>query len=208
MESVLFTDNRLLKSALSLYSKYGLQSITMDDLCRELGISKKTLYLEVEDKNDLIRKVLEYEKALQRRAMERMSDSNMNAIDELIHVNKQIHASQTIHSPTFYLDLKKYHHQIYQDWIDYKRMRMYELIKRNLVKGISEGYYRKDLDVNVISKLHMARTEMMHSSEIIGNDEGSTTNFFNEVFKYHIHGICNEKGLAYYKSREKEITSN
>jgi AcrR family transcriptional regulator len=193
--------DRILNSALSLYSKYGLKSITMDDLCRELGISKKTLYQHVSDKQDLIRKVIEYEKDMQREAMEKMFRSEMNAIDELMHVNRQIHLSQSIHSPTFYFDLKKYYPSIYNEWVDYKRKKMHDLIIRNLEKGIAEGLFRKDMDAIVISKLHVARVEMLHTSGIIDEDERSMGRFIDEIFKYHIHGICNDEGLKYFRKQ-------
>lgn len=192
---------RILNSALSMYSKYGIKSITMDDLCRELGISKKTLYQHVEDKNDLIRKVIDYEIDLQRKAMEKMFRSEMNAIDELMHVNKQIHLSQSIHSPTFYFDLKKYYPPIYNEWVEYKRKKLYEMIMRNLKKGVSEGLYRQDMDAHIISRLHVARVEMLHASGIIEEDELSTTRFIDEIFRYHIHGICNDEGLKYFRSK-------
>lgn len=184
-----------------MYSKFGIKSITMDDLCRELGISKKTLYQHVEDKNDLIRKVIDYETDMQRKAMETMFQSEMNAIDELMHVNKQIHLSQSIHSPTFYFDLKKYYPSIYNEWVAYKRERLFDLIMRNLHKGINEGLYRQDMDSHIISKLHMARVEMLHASGIIEEDELSTARFIDEIFRYHIHGICNDKGLEYFRSK-------
>jgi len=186
---------------LSLYSKYGIKSITMDDLCRELGISKKTLYQHVTDKQDLIRKVIDYEIELQRKGMEKMFLSEMNAIDELMHVNKQIHLSESIHSPTFYFDLKKYYPVIYTEWVEYKRSRLYEMIMRNLKKGVAEGLFRQDMDARVISKLHMARVEMLHASGIIEENELSTGRFIDEIFKYHIHGICNDKGLKYFRQQ-------
>ena len=186
---------------MSLYSKYGIKSITMDDLCRELGISKKTLYQHVTDKQDLIRKVIDYEIELQRKGMEKMFLSEMNAIDELMHVNKQIHLSESIHSPTFYFDLKKYYPVIYTEWVEYKRSRLYEMIMRNLKKGVAEGLFRQDMDARVISKLHMARVEMLHASGIIEENELSTGRFIDEIFKYHIHGICNDKGLKYFRQQ-------
>mgnify|MGYP006283885303 CR=1 FL=1 len=192
---------RILNSALSLYSKYGIKSITMDDLCRELGISKKTLYQHVDDKQDLIRKVIGHEIEMQRNAMEQMFRSEMNAIDELMHVNKHIHLSQSIHSPTFYFDLKKYYPDIYNEWIEYKRNKMYEMIMRNLNKGIAEGLFRKDMDARIISKLHVARVEMMHASTIIEEEEYSTATFIDEIFNYHIHGICNDHGLKYFRMK-------
>ncbi|MEX0981292.1 MAG: TetR/AcrR family transcriptional regulator [Bacteroidales bacterium] len=189
---------RILNSALALYSKYGIKSITLDDLCRELGISKKTLYQHIHDKNDLIRKVIDYEISLQQKSMEKVFRSEINAIDELIHVNRMIHENQSNHSPTFYYDLKKYYPDIYAEWLGYKRKKMLEMIHRNLEKGISEGLYRRELDSIVISKLYMSQTESMHTSEIFDEKELSSSRFADEVFSYHIQGICNEKGLAYY----------
>lgn len=196
--------DRILNSALALYSKFGIKSITMDDLCRELGMSKKTLYQHVEDKNDLITQVLEHEKVIHQQIWDKMTRSDLNAIDELIHVNRQVHLNQGIHSPTFYFDLKKYYPQIYSEWMSNKRERMYEMIHRNLQKGLDEGLYREDLNPATISKLHMSRTETLHSSEILEEEEIAHPDFIDEVFKYHIHGICNDKGLAYFKQKQQE----
>jgi TetR/AcrR family transcriptional regulator, cholesterol catabolism regulator len=196
---------RILNSALTLYSKYGIKSITLDDLCKELGISKKTIYQFITDKKDLIRKVVDYEITIQHNSYKKMVSSDINAIDELLYVNRQIHENQGIHNPVFYYDLKKYYPDIYKEWMKYKRARMYELIHRNLEKGIAEGLYRKEMDAAVISRLHMARAEMMHSSDIIDEKEFGTSHFINEIFRYHIHGICNEQGLAYFKAHYKEF---
>jgi TetR/AcrR family transcriptional regulator, cholesterol catabolism regulator len=196
---------RILNSALTLYSKYGIKSITLDDLCKELGISKKTIYQFITDKKDLIRKVVDYEISIQNNSYKKMVSSDINAIDELLYVNRQIHENQGIHNPVFYYDLKKYYPDIYNEWMKYKRARMYELIHRNLEKGIAEGLYRKEMDAAVISRLHMARTELMHSSDIIDEKEFSNSHFINEIFRYHIHGICNEQGLTYFKAHYKEF---
>ena len=208
MEHANQVPEKILNSALALYSKYGIKSITMADLCRELGISKKTLYRHVRDKNDLLRKVIDYEVGFQRESTQKLYASGMNAIDELMHVNRHIHASEQIHSPTFYYDLRKYHPEIYNDWIEYKRNRMRELIVRNLEKGISERLYREDLDPDIIAILHISRVEMLHSADYLGDDELSSVRFIDEVFNYHIHGICNQVGLSYFNRKKAEQENN
>jgi len=195
---------KIVNNALSLYSNYGIKSITMEDLCRELGISKKTLYKYVNDKQDLIRKVIKYEISMQRKAMKRVYASDMNAIDELMYVNTHIHASESIHSPTFYFDLRKYYPDIYREWIAYKRNRLYELIIRNLEKGIAEGLFRKELNPEVISKLHISRVEMLHATDLVDDEELSSAKFIDEVFTYHLHGICNKTGLEYFNRKKNE----
>ena len=85
---------------------------------------------------------------------------------------------------------------------------MYDLIYRNMKKGVSEGLYREDLNIDIISKLHMVRVEMLHSSGIMDDTELSASSFIDEIFTYHIHGICNENGLAFFKDRQNGINNN
>ncbi len=53
------TKEKILLGAKKLFLRLGLRNVTLDDICRELGISKKTLYLHFEDKNDLVKQIFE-----------------------------------------------------------------------------------------------------------------------------------------------------
>ena len=196
---------RVFNTVLALYSKYGIRSITMDDIARELGMSKKTLYQHVHDKNDLVDRVIDYEIETNRQFMEEMMLAKLNAIEELIHVNKRINALRGIHSPTFYFDLKKYYPATFTRLMDYKRKRMYELVMRNLKKGKKEGLYREEMDEHVIAMLYVARIEMLSSNEIINESESASIRFIREVFLYHLHGICNDKGLEFLKAHKEKL---
>jgi len=195
----------ILNKVLSLYSKYGIKSVTMDDICRELGISKKTLYQLVEDKLDLINRVIDYEMDLYRKATDKMKLKGLNAIEELIHVNRRVQTTHTIHSPTFYYDLKKYYPDIFSRMIAHKRKRMYELTRENLEKGIQEGLYREDLNPHMIARLYMARIEMMNNHDLIDEEESGSLAFIREIFIYHLHGICNEKGRNFLRENMNEM---
>ena len=151
----------LLETALNLYSKYGVRSVTMEDISRELGMSKKTIYQLVEDKKDLVSKVVAHDSSLSDRMMDRFKGTEINAIDQLIEVNSFMHTTRKKHSPTFYYDLKKYHPKIFTEWIENKRSRMYSLLTQNMVKGKREGLYREELNHHIIAKLFVARMEML-----------------------------------------------
>jgi AcrR family transcriptional regulator len=196
---------RIFNRVLGLYSRYGIKSITMDDICRELGISKKTLYQLVKDKQDLIDRVIAYEMDLYRKTTDSMKLKGLNAIEELIHVNHRIHTSHTIHSPTFYYDLKKYYPDIHAKMVEHKRKRMYELTRHNLEKGIREGLYREDLNPHMIARLYMARVEMMSNHELIEEEESESLEFIREIFVYHLHGILNEDGRKFIENQKEKL---
>ena len=204
MEKARDTDN-MLGSILALFSRYGIRSVTMEDISRELGVSKKTLYQHFSDKNELINRIIDYEIIQRNQFTENLAGSGYNAIDELIHVNRKIHSSISSHNPTFYFNLKKYYPDVFKRWMEHKRKVMYELIFRNMKQGKEEGLYRSDLDEHIIVRLYMARMEMLNDNEIIGNEETVSHKFIREIFIYHLHGICNMEGLDYLAQQKERI---
>ncbi len=194
----------ILERVYELYNKFGIKSITMDDVSRELGISKKTLYQHVKDKADLVEKVMLTNTLKHRKSMYSIVDKNMNAIVELLEVNAYMNEMMKDHNPTLDYDLKKYYPDIYNRLMNETRRRMFESIKRNLEKGIKEGIYRKELDVDIISKLHMTRMEYKYSSDSFTLNELNSPSVIKEIFIYHLHGISNEEGVKVLNEKLKE----
>lgn len=187
-----------------MFMRYGIRSITMDDIAREMGVSKKTLYHDFEDKHDLINQVIDYDMLQSRKFMEEVHRMDLGAIEEIFHVNGRIHQNRARYNPTFYYDLKRYFPDTYQRWLDEKRQNMIGLITGNLQKGKREGIYRKEIHEHSIGKLYLARMEMLDSNEFIDGYQSFSNEFMKEIFTYHLHGICNEHGLKFlYELNDK-----
>lgn len=198
----------MLERILLMFTRYGIRSITMDDIARELGVSKKTLYLDFEDKNDLIKRVIEFDMMQSRKYLEEVKRRDLDAIEEIFLVNGRIHRNRSRYNPTFYYDLKRYYPETYQKWLNEKRQNMFGLIVGNLQKGKREGLYRKEINEHIIGKLYMARMEMLDSNEIIDGQHTLSAEFLQEIFNYHLHAICNESGLktsAEFKAKSENI---
>ena len=195
--------NEILSKTFDLYHKYAIKSVTMDDVARELGISKKTLYQHVTNKNELVEKVIycELEKTGQKHYQ--IQQMNLNAIEELFEVSKIMNEHLKKHNPALFYDLKKYYPKIYHQIRKKKREKAYESILRNLKKGISEGIYRKEINTEIIAKLYISRIEQSYDEGIFSIEEITSVEVFNEILIYHLHGICNEKGLKILKSKLK-----
>lgn len=190
---------KIIGEAANLYKKYGIKSVTMDDVASHLGISKKTLYQYVKDKNQLVEKVVLEKIRYKEKEFMAILVKNLNAIDELLAINKYINTVFRDYQPSMEFDLQKYYPESYKILQSVRRKRMYETIHQNLIKGIKEGLYRKDLDIEIITKLHVFRCENIIENDLFTQDEITSSRFFNEIFKYHIHGIANEKGLKYFE---------
>ena len=180
-----------------LYLKYGIKSVTMDDVSRELGISKKTLYQHFKDKDDLVKKVVVYQMSFLAAQMEKLSDNKMNAIEELFCVSKFISKYLKQINPSVSYDLQKYYPQVWKDINMDRRGHIFNRIKENMQKGIKEGLYRDNINIDIIARFYLFRIELSQTFDLLVDSQYTFEEIFNTSFYYHIRGIANQKGLEY-----------
>lgn len=193
----------IVKKITDLFMKYGIKSVTMDDVARELGISKKTLYQHFKDKDEVVSKVLEYEKKIQRGALCKLCNSKSNAIDELLIVSKYLSEKFQKISPSFSYDLQKYYPSKCKKLIEERNNHVFKQIKQNMLNGIEQGLYLNNLNLDIISSFYIFRLDNRVADYYTASGFG-----FNEVFQtliiYHIRGIANKKGIEYLEKKIKE----
>lgn len=180
----------------------------MDDVSRELGISKKTLYQYVKDKNELVEQVVNLEIEVHGCYFQELFSKGMSAIDELFEVLKHINQMIKAHNPSQDYDLRKYYPELHQKILKVRRERMYNYILSNMKKGKAEGLYRSDLDEEIIAKIQLLRIEKTFDTELFSIDEMTSSKLFYEVFIYHIRGIASEKGLKVLQEKLNELKNS
>lgn len=185
----------ILEKVGELYNKYGIKSVTMDDVSRELGISKKTLYLHVENKSDLVSKVLDYVLEKGDCEFKKLYEKELNAIEELIEVSIHIIKSVKDYNPSTEYDLKKYYPDLYKKMQDVRREKMYDAVLQNIRKGKKEGLFREDLDEEIITQMQTSRFMTMGSDEVMNPEDVYQPKYILELFIYHIRGIANDQGI-------------
>jgi len=197
--------NLIIEKARELYYKYGIKSITMDDVAREMGISKKTLYQEVKNKTELVGKVIDFEIKKRTGEFNELDKSKLNAIEELFEVNRQINNVLEKHNPSMHYDLRKYYPDIFKRLHDSKQNRMLESLIKNLEKGKKEGLYRKEIDSEIIARLQVARAENVTENSCVPIKDYISRKFFSEIFIYHIRGIANSKGIKFLEDNIDQL---
>ncbi len=188
-----------------LYTKYGIKSITMDDVARELAISKKTLYQYVTDKDDLVGKFVDNEIAMRKEEICKCFKVGYNAIEELFAISSFMNKMMRNQNSATDYDLKKYYPVHYHKTINARRDGMYNYILANLNKGIKEGLYRDNMDKEVIAKLYLWRSENIHFDELFTVEEFTSVKLFVELLNYHVRGIATGKGINVLENKIKEL---
>jgi len=185
----------ILTKVRSLYMRYGIKSVTMDDVSSELGMSKKTLYQYVTDKDDLVGKFIDYEIGLRRKEICDCFRIGYNAVEELFEITLFMNKMMREQNPATEHDLSKYYPSHYQKIIKARRSGIYEYILLNLRKGKRDGLYRDDLNEEIIAKLYLLRVESIHLNDIYSVEEFTSNKIQTELLKYHLRGISTERGI-------------
>jgi AcrR family transcriptional regulator len=188
-----------------LYMKYGIKSITMDDVARELSISKKTLYQYVTDKDDLVGKFVDHEIEIRQEEISKCFGFGFNAIEELFEISIFMNKLMRDQNPATDYDLKKYYPQHHQKTLNARREGIYRYILGNLKKGVQEGLYRKDMNKEIIAKLYLWRSEDSNLNDLFTVEEFTSIKLFVELLTYHIRGIATEKGIMVLGEKVKEL---
>lgn len=188
----------IIQKIADIYFRYGIKSVTMDDLARELGVSKKTLYLHFEDKKDVVKKVIHHLIHIQKCGISDMLNKpGANAIDKLMMMTIFFaeHLKNSNASLTY--DLQKYYPDVWDEVLEFKREEIFRHIIDNIETGIKEGLYRDDLNYEIIARAYVSRMEMYQTDLWQPLDKYSLTEVFRTLFIYHIRGISNTKGRKY-----------
>ena len=186
---------RILTEVESMFMRYGLKSVTMDDISRSLGISKKTLYQYVENKADLIQQVMLKHIEDETAAIINIHNDSKNAIDEMLKIAAYVAELLRGMSPTTLYDLKKYYRSSW-DLVESLHMKqVYQIIKENLEWGKKEGLYREEIDTDILAKLYTGMSDIIVDDTLFSLSDYDRENLHGEFIRYHIHGIASKAGL-------------
>jgi len=190
----------ILEQVGKLYHRYGIKSVTMDDVATHLGISKKTIYDFFSDKEDLVKQVLMFEHDHRCGFLNAIEDKKFNAIEELFEVYKMINTMFRESNPSMEYDIRKYYPNLFLKIREIRRKQMFESVHNNLNKGKKEGLYRKELNSKIIAKLHVFRTENLFDNDMFTLEELTSFIMFHEIFVYHLHGILSHEGRSFFEN--------
>ena len=201
MESV---EKDIMECALAMFSKYGIRSVTMDDVARELGMSKKTIYKYFENKADLVHKSIRARFEEIQKALIEIHLRTTNAIDELMEVDEVIGSVMRNQNPSLRYQLQKYYPETHREVFEGRHELFNTMVQENIESGKRDGLYRKEASTEIISFLYCAKMETMPEDELQLFENHSMPFVMHQALEYHIRGLATEKGLRYLEQKLKD----
>ena len=186
--------DRILTRAATLFLRNGIKSVSMDDIASDLGMSKKTLYKTFTNKDEIVLGVMTAHLNQAQGECARFAGISADAVREMLDISAWADKEFSNVHPSIFYDLKKYHPTTWSLFSEHKSTFILEQITKNLRRGIAEGLFRADLDVEVLARLNLAQIELAFDPDLYPPAQFSPLRV-NKVFDEHfLLGVATLKG--------------
>ncbi len=201
-------ETRILEQAQELFFRYGAKSVTMDDIARQLGMSKKTIYQYFSNKADIIYEVTCNFLRCEQMDTEKVLEASQNAIHELMLVMQASGQTFRMVSPNLLYEIEKYYPKAWEVFEAHKRTFIIEKIKENLLRGIEEGLYRPDLEVEIVARMRMMQIETSLRGNLFPRHQFDPLQVQLQMFQVYLYGIATAKGREHIQAFNFSTLSN
>ncbi|CAM1346016.1 TetR/AcrR family transcriptional regulator [Tenacibaculum crassostreae] len=194
--------DKILYTAGEMFLNLGFKSVTMDDIAKEIGASKKTIYTHFKNKTELVQEVTSSLFCMICDGIDLIHEQQKNPILELFEIKKfvMLHLKDEKSSPQY--QLQKYYPKIYADLKAQQFEYMQKSIQENLHRGLESGLFRKTIDVGFISRIYFNGMIAIKDPSLFPLQKFSMNELMDFYLEYHLRGICTEKGVGVL---EKEL---
>ena len=201
------TKERILVKAHELFNRYGLRSVSMDDIASQLGISKKTVYQFFTDKDELVDAVFTSVMDDNKTRCVQCGKGAENAIHDLFSAFDMMQEMLANLNPSVLFDMEKYHPKTFKKFQDYRNGFLYSMLRANIERGISEDLYRPDIDVDIMTRYRLHSIMLAFNPDIFPNNRTQLVLIEQQLLEHFLHGLGTAKGeklIEKYKNQRNK----
>lgn len=176
-----------------LFIERGVKQVTMDTIAQSLGISKRTIYENYKDKNDLLRNVLIQATLSHKEKVVEIIKNSKNVIEALFNFGQYNKETFQKINPLFFEDLQKYHSDIFLQIMTNDQVRNHEISYTLLKRGVNEGVFVKTIDIDLANRF--IHNSMDFFNKVTHEEKIDHRIVWETIFLPYVKGICTEKGI-------------
>ena len=195
---------QIIDESAKVFMRLGIRSVNMDDIAQHLRISKKTLYQFVKDKNELVSRVVGHICTHHNTSITRICEQAHNAIDESFEISRFVASQVGEMHPSIHFDLQKYHPEAWALLQSTEREDIYKCVTGNLRKGVQEGLYRDDLNIDVVARIYISRFDVTFDGELFPREQYRFNDVILEFSISYEWGSSSENFLKYFTKKVKK----
>ncbi len=186
--------DRIIHEAFELFVKYGIRTVTMDQIAGQLGISKRTLYESFKDKNNLLLEGMKVFMMNKKEEALEIVKKTSNVVEAIYTFGKWGDDTKRKITPLFFEDIRKYYPEIYELFFSKHKIRDFTITHTLIVKGMDEGVFLKDLNADLVNDYVHELMSIIHDDTLFPKNEYSESEIFKNIIMPYFFGICTKKG--------------
>jgi TetR/AcrR family transcriptional regulator, cholesterol catabolism regulator len=198
---------RIIEEAAVMFRTYGIRAVTMDMLANQMGISKRTIYEVIRDKDELLQGVLKWMTIKQSEVMTKIFGESENVIEAIFKLLDLMKEHFQNMSPAFQMDMKRYHNEMVKNLSERNELPYYRNNSDIIKRGIKEGIFREDIDIEITNKCLLEVVRMSNDKNVFPTEDFLNKDIIRNFYINYIRGISTQKGLDlinYHEKREKD----
>ncbi len=199
---------KILAAAIELFGQYGFKTITMDDIARRAGVSKKTLYQHFANKAEVVRDSVNWYK---HHTTESCMGSLMgagNAVEAMVKILAFFDGEYKQMNPMALFELQRFFPESFKEFKALLIERDVQLMKENILQGKAEGVYRDSINADLMARYRIETALMAMQPSLLVNDRASLMNVALEIGEHFMYGIMTPKGITLYEEYKLQYLTN
>jgi AcrR family transcriptional regulator len=189
---------KILSVSAELFSQYGFKTITMDDIARRAGISKKTLYLHFANKEEVVNESVLWHKSKTTANCAMVLQDAENAVDAMVRMLAFFDQMHKRMNPMALFEMQRFYPQAYKSFRDMLEERDVMMIRDNILQGIKEGLYRPEIHADIMARFKLESSLLILQPNLMVNDRNSLISVAMEIGEHFLYGLMTPKGQELY----------
>lgn len=177
-----------------MFYKYGIRSVTMDDIAKSMGMSKKTIYQYFKEKDEIIHRLMQGDIECHQCTFKGIQEKTANVVEEVFLMMKSIAEIFGKINPLLFYELQKYYPQTWTLMKEFKQDFIQKMVESSLEKGKRDGYVRPDVNIKILARLRMEEVEMAMNPAAFPADKFNIVDVQLALAEHFLYGVCTLKG--------------
>jgi AcrR family transcriptional regulator len=197
---------KILTVAVDSFRQYGFKTITMDDIARGAGISKKTLYTHFTSKPEVVKAAMEWHQGHIHKHMMNIMANCENAVEGMVRVNAVMNQMFRQINPMALLELQRFFPEAYSKFQEQLKNKDIAAIRDNIIRGMEEGLYRQGMDADLLARFRVDSCMILFQPSSLLLQEYPAHIATQAIVENFLYGIMTAKGeKLYQKYSEKYL---
>jgi AcrR family transcriptional regulator len=192
--------SRILEKGTELFFRYGVKTVTMDAIAAELGISKKTIYQHFPDKESMVCEVVKCFTEQDAVKWDELDKRYSNVIEKMFKSFEMVKDMLVTMNPRLLFEIQKYFPAAFKLFKNHGENYIHKNLIADFKKGAQFGYFRNDIDFELLARLRMAEVDLAFNPDFYPNNKLSLYETQLTLMDIFMRGILTEKGLTLYNS--------